>query len=680
MTGMRRPLAIALLAAAFGTLLLRFAGDAGERGTAPDLAPARGPAGARTSAEHANDDRTPVALHAAPGRDGERSAPTGRDAEAPARAPAPAPAPTESSRASAATPPEPAAATPAVLVLRVLDERGLPLADERIVHRVPTAQGSSSGVARTDADGRLRIRGPGRAPDANRRALELELRSDIRGARVRIPDAFAARSRPEGAEAAKHAIGPGAPLGATATGAPLGATATGAPLGATATGAPQRATGAGGPPSESDADALPGVEEGSVAPARGVAPAASGRAAAPLVAPELDLGDVRLLALPRYVSGVVRNPAGLPVPGVTVWATTFRSLDGSRDRTLVSSHAGTITGADGAFAIHGWPDGATHVEVAATHRIAPEGAQAEVLLGTAGLELVLQGGGAIAGKVLTLDDRARRAVRFAVRRDGAQAWSGDVHAQPGGGVLLPELAAGTYAVRVRADGDEAPLLLLAGVEVTPGGRTRPPELDPLDLRGVLRRLEVHVVDGAGGPIAATVYARAAGAGVPWRRTEARTDAPAVLYLASEAVDVTVTADAHGWAERREASGAITLVCGPTYPVRVRLSAPAVVAEHHRPLFAQLVPRDHDGRSGMASESVPFDGDGIAVVRAKGSGLHDVRLSARGFIPLPPEAWRDGAPTVDVAAGAEVVVTVPPGAVEMGWESMQGLLGPGDIGD
>jgi hypothetical protein len=346
------------------------------------------------------------------------------------------------------------------------------------------------------------------------------------------------------------------------------------------------------------------------------------------------------------------------------------------------------TSADGRFNMHGWPDAETLVGITATHRAAPGAASIEVPIGTRGVELVLADGGSIAGSVLLDADVPPHTVSVSAHKNGDSAHVLR-HAKPFDGtrLVLPNLRPGTYSVTASADGDDALLALVGNVEVRTGERTMPPELNPLDLRGRFHRHAITVVDDGGRPLRATVYYRA-----PRNRTLGSADAadprwatithvpgePALAFSGAAAIDVTATAKDHGWCERRDVAGAITLVCGATYEVRLRLARP-LASSGLLALSATLRPASASGRPGMSSETADFDADGVCVLHAEGLGEHVVDLLAGSFAPVKLDAWPGGV-RLDVVGSSlaqELVIDVPASAVEDAWRPVEGLI---DVGD
>jgi hypothetical protein len=59
---------------------------------------------------------------------------------------------------------------------------------------------------------------------------------------------------------------------------------------------------------------------------------------------------------------------------------------------------------------------------------------------------------------------------------------------------------GRYRLEVLPRGGREPLVVIPGIHITAGERNRDPRLDPIDLRGKLRRITVRVLDASGQPL------------------------------------------------------------------------------------------------------------------------------------------------------------------------------------
>jgi len=395
----------------------------------------------------------------------------------------------------------------------------------------------------------------------------------------------------------------------------------------------------------------------------------------------LDLGDVVLFPLPVLVRGVVRDSDGLPLGGATVTADLFTPSEDSASAPRDDSSAMSRTADDGAFRFAGWTDGDTHVHLAVSHRASPAGASLDVPIGSAGVDLVLRGGGSIAGSVLLDEGVPTNSVLFGARResDGRTA-RGGTRAADDGRVVLVNLAPGVYTVTAHAAGGGRVLAEVPGVEVRVGERARPTGLDPLDLRGRFLRHVITVVDGEGQPIEAAVFHRASRekAGeetAEWVRAKHAPDAPALAFTASEAIDVVAAAQDRAWAERTRVGGAITLRCGATYPVRLRLQTPLDEA-HRARLTAVLRPAHADGRVEMHSRSATFDADGTCTLQARGLGEHVVDLRVGGIADVRLPVGEDGRHRVHVTDSrvpAELAIEVSAEQMDEEWKSIEGLI-------
>jgi hypothetical protein len=364
----------------------------------------------------------------------------------------------------------------------------------------------------------------------------------------------------------------------------------------------------------------------------------------------IDLGDLVLGGMPLIASGIVRNPAGVPVPYASITASLLhRDPDGRENSAGVTITR--MTRDDGLFDLHGWIEGATHVRLSTTHQAAARGSEVELPIGTAGVVITLSGGGAIEGRLVLDEDLRASSILLAAENEspGGRGAAG-VRLMPEQRILLPKLEPGVYTLRVQLEGDGEELYSLAGIVVRNGERTRPPELDPLDLRGRAFRHAITVVEPGGAPVPATVYTRSSD-DARWASEKHAPGAPAIVYSKSDTLDVTATARGFGWCERSGVTGAATLVLGSLYEVHVRLSDATALPEGMK-LTGRLVPRGERWRTGMGSESAPFGPDGTCVIFAKGIGEHTLKFGVDGMAyadPKPAEI------VIDVTASAALDV-------------------------
>lgn len=113
-----------------------------------------------------------------------------------------------------------------------------------------------------------------------------------------------------------------------------------------------------------------------------------------------DLGDL-LLEIPRVISGAVRTPGGDPFPGARVWVPRPRSMVLPSNRVApaeTEAIAESRSEADGGFLLGALPDGILEVRASADGYA--DGVAKGVPAGTAQVDLVLQAGITVHGKVI----------------------------------------------------------------------------------------------------------------------------------------------------------------------------------------------------------------------------------------------------------------------------------------
>jgi hypothetical protein len=221
------------------------------------------------------------------------------------------------------------------------------------------------------------------------------------------------------------------------------------------------------------------------------------------------------------------------------------------------------------------------------------------------------------------------------------AAAGDVRVPPNaeGTVVLPKLAAGTYTVRLELEGEAEPLLTIDDVIVEAGGTVRPPELNPLDLRGALRTVTVRLVDRVGLPWNGQVYYRASGADdEAWRSQACLKGVPLKLVTASESLDVRGGADGMRMTDVVRASGEVTLVLEPGYPLRLELPGDLKLSEDDT-LSVVLSPRGEHANDTIDVAGA-FDRNGVCELVAAHAGVHDLRFRLK-HAPNPFQAHSTG---------------------------------------
>ena len=216
---------------------------------------------------------------------------------------------------------------------------------------------------------------------------------------------------------------------------------------------------------------------------------------------DFNLGDVRLLVVPTFASGVTLDGERRPLGGVrvSVYVAAPAGYEDEEEREEQTAFA--LSDAAGRFNLR-LPERFRSVRLEAgkddlrSERIAVE-------RGASGVEFVLAPGGQVAGRVEW--DGLASGVRLFITARTDSSSSGElagpwVPVLADGQFFVRGLRPGRYTIDVRTmEGDE-PLASVERVEVRSGETTRDPRLDPLSLGGRLRVATLTILDGSGKPL------------------------------------------------------------------------------------------------------------------------------------------------------------------------------------
>ncbi|MBK9385286.1 MAG: hypothetical protein IPN34_10775 [Planctomycetes bacterium] len=227
----------------------------------------------------------------------------------------------------------------------------------------------------------------------------------------------------------------------------------------------------------------------------------------PLPVGPVDLGDLRLTAIPIIAAGVVRDAEGQPVPMAPVSAELYTHRAGTYQEML-----SVITDQSGSFTLRA----ATERKRLAVCTFL-DGRQTALVTGlTPGsaealaLELRLPPRSGIAGSVLLDEGLSSSSLRVhAIGADGYRRYCELRRKDLGFELPLP---AGRYRLLVEASGHELwkhqesierngiVLFALDDLVVEERGLTRDPRLQAIDLRGRVRTLRARLIDDLGAPL------------------------------------------------------------------------------------------------------------------------------------------------------------------------------------
>lgn len=196
-----------------------------------------------------------------------------------------------------------------------------------------------------------------------------------------------------------------------------------------------------------------------------------------------DLGDLRLVAPPLFVAGLVVDALGEPIADASV---EVHALDGGNVRTA----------ADGGFEVRA-PSGGTDDPLELTAQAVGylDSPPIAITFGMRGLIVRLERAGAVAGEILADDLDVPFRMRFELR----DVITGETQLETlgSGAYRLDTVKPGILDITIRIAGHPEPLARRSSVQVRGGETTT---LSTFDLRGKLRRVRFRVVDESGTPV------------------------------------------------------------------------------------------------------------------------------------------------------------------------------------
>ena len=223
----------------------------------------------------------------------------------------------------------------------------------------------------------------------------------------------------------------------------------------------------------------------------------------PQAAGLFDCGELLLTPLPLIAAGTVFGPDGEPEAGVTLEVERkLRSAENGKWRR--ERKWGVRTDRQGRFRIHG-------MAVDARYRLkaSPWGRiplSREIVPGSEDLRLELQGAGSLRGRLLLDEGLDSGKVGLVARFRNQHAPNEDDRyemtlANPDGEEFrLYRLPFEDIELNLYWDGSKTPLLTISGLHPSEDADRLHPQLDPVDLRGLLRRIQVEAVTPGGAPI------------------------------------------------------------------------------------------------------------------------------------------------------------------------------------
>lgn len=229
-----------------------------------------------------------------------------------------------------------------------------------------------------------------------------------------------------------------------------------------------------------------------------------------------DLGDLRLRTEPLLLAGHVVDASGTPISQASVYAAPpWRATSWMKANRTTRWARRTTTDANGRFRLESFsfderiklvvraPGQAVH---ASTHPVGTEDVRVELATSATLRGVVLTDAGFAASTIeLQVEDPTGQVQRVPLAPDGSFALEdvppGDHRVR----VVTPRPSRGNVTrpgvLGTEGQGRTDHLLTGITVRVEPARENRPSALDPLDLRGLLRRHELTLLDENGAPIA-----------------------------------------------------------------------------------------------------------------------------------------------------------------------------------
>lgn len=265
----------------------------------------------------------------------------------------------------------------------------------------------------------------------------------------------------------------------------------------------------------------------------------------------IDLGD-RALAYstpPLIAAGwVLEAGSGAPIPDARIELLSWNVHEADRSAFWFPAELDcAFTGERGAFELRGdAPQAKLALRASKAHHRGAE--QVEFSAGSAGIELRLDVRGGLEGTLL-VDPRidARRIwMQFVPNHAGLRLDRPLIHCERSGRFTVEGLVPGSYALHLAESQVARSLIVIEDVEVRGGETVRHPRLQAIDLRDLLRPIDVRVLDAKGKPLAnGSVHVLGPELGPDrWRSVHPISDGVASVVAAAPALDLHVSAGGH----------------------------------------------------------------------------------------------------------------------------------------
>ncbi len=376
--------------------------------------------------------------------------------------------------------------------------------------------------------------------------------------------------------------------------------------------------------------------------------------------------------LPVLLKGLVIDGRGIGVPDATVRLERHTEDTGGIGMRMVEiqplPQLTTHTDAEGRFEVRGEESGEVFVSAAKDGYVLRE--EVECVLPATRVTLVVERSGGILVTVAPVALELAEKVYVEVRPPGGERdVSSVVNAFHEGRVLREELLPGPYDVVVVGRLSRRPLHAVTGVQVREGETTEDLRLQDLDLRAVLQKIRVTVVDPDDQPMpGVTVWVHH---GFGENGQEAGDDGSIELAAGLDGVDVAVRET--GWRNVRHRSVTQDLVIRLERPLVLRLVRPAGRSAELGNLYVyveQVHPEGDPRVSEGGSDWTLTAGEDAVEVGLDAAGVYNVQWA----VAFEVAGWgtanfypRGVAPqAVEVAEGEgtkEVALALDPSAVD-----------------
>jgi carboxypeptidase family protein len=217
-----------------------------------------------------------------------------------------------------------------------------------------------------------------------------------------------------------------------------------------------------------------------------------------------DLGEITLQPEPILSAGHIYSQAGTPIAHADVLLATHSSLETDPHRWNSRPRLSTTSDQTGAFQLQGLPPGATSFDL----RISADGFDTltqEITPYSTGLEFHLTKAARLQGSIQFNESLQPKGITIWLLND-TQAFRAEILPNPNASLLKFAIDCPSgipHVLEIKTELGE--LIYQSGGLILPSGQTtRPPDLQPLDLRGRLHSFTIKVQNAQGRPASASI--------------------------------------------------------------------------------------------------------------------------------------------------------------------------------